>query len=178
MTSEVSPTARALATLELVQTSPGIDAVRACRIDRVREVAELAGRFTPPAALEPVALLEEHLAVGWDNDVEVVIDAPIEVLARCVPRAIGRLEMLGAETTRLVGSTSNLGWYAQQLAVIPAAYRIVRCPELRETARALAQRMLSASERPETGPTPGHRPASRDLPLEGGGPGVPCQSRS
>jgi hypothetical protein len=52
--------------------------------------------FSPPADLDPVAMLEEHLAVGWEYDVEVVIDAPVDTVARCLPRALGRLGPLGA----------------------------------------------------------------------------------
>jgi predicted DNA-binding transcriptional regulator YafY len=131
------------------------DARRAYRIDRVRAVEALDDTFTPPADLDPVAVLEEHLAVGWEYDVEVVIDAPFDTVARCVPRAIGRLEPLDAGTARLVASTSNPVWYAEQLAVIPAPYRIVQCPELQEAARALGQRLLAASEGPVRGTVPG-----------------------
>jgi len=124
------------------------DARRAYRIDRVRGVEVLEDTSSPPADLDPVATLEEHLAVGWEYDVEVVIDAPADTVARCVPRTIGRLEPLGAATSRLVGSTSNPVWYAEQLAAIPAPYRIVRCPELQEAARVLGQRLLAAGESP------------------------------
>jgi predicted DNA-binding transcriptional regulator YafY len=122
------------------------DARRAYRIDRVRTVEVLDDTFSPPADLDPVAMLEEHLAVGWEYDVAVVIDAPVDTVVRCLPRAIGMLEPLDAETTRLVGSTSNPVWYAAQLAAIPASYRIVRCPELQEAARVLGQRLLAAGE--------------------------------
>ena len=54
---------------------------------------------------------------------------------RCLPRALGRLEPVDAGTTRLVGSTSNPCWYAEQLAAIPAPYRIVGGPELQQAAR-------------------------------------------
>ena len=117
---------------------------RVYRINRVGEVQLLQGLFSPPAGLDPVAMLEDHLAVGWEYDVEVVIDAPRDTVTRCLPRALGRLEPLDAEGTRLVGSTSNPMWYAGQLAAIPASYRIVRCPELREAARVLGQRLLAA----------------------------------
>jgi predicted DNA-binding transcriptional regulator YafY len=127
----------------LLCRSPTTDTRRAYRIDRVRAVEVLDGTFEPPADLDPVAMLEEHLAVGWEYDVEVVIDAPLEV-ARRLPRALGRLEPLDAGTTRLVGSTSNPVWYAGQLAVIPAPYRIVRCPELQEATRVLGHRLLAA----------------------------------
>lgn len=124
---------------------------RAYRIDRVTAVEVLDDTVSPPADLDPVAMLEEHLAVGWEYEVEVVIDAPFNTVARCVSRAIGVLEPLDAETTRLVGSTSNPVWYAEQLATIPAPYRIVRSPEIREAARLLGRRLLAATDQGAAG---------------------------
>jgi predicted DNA-binding transcriptional regulator YafY len=118
---------------------------RAYRIDRVREVEVLDDTFSPPADLDAVAMLEQHLAVGWEYEVQVVIDAPAESVARCLPRAIGQLEPLDAQTSRLVGSTGNPWWYAQQLASIPASYQIMKCPELQHAARVLGQRLLAAA---------------------------------
>ena len=118
---------------------------RAFRIDRVAAAEPLPAGFTPPTGLDPVAELEDHLAVGWEYDVEVVIDAPVERVAPCVPRTLGRLEPVDAGTSRLVGSTSNPAWYAEQLATLPAAYRIVRCPQLRTSARELGRRAMAAA---------------------------------
>ncbi|WP_084959589.1 helix-turn-helix transcriptional regulator [Thermoactinospora rubra] len=132
----------------LLCRSHSADARRAYRIDRVRAVEVLEETFSPPAGLDPVAMLEEHLAVGWEYEVEVVIDAPADVVARCLPRALGLLEPLDERTTRLSGSTSNPVWYAEQLVVLPAPYRIVECPELRKAARVLGQRLLAAGEDP------------------------------
>ena len=125
------------------------DARRAYRIDRVRDVEVLTETFVPPADLDAVATLEEHLAVGWEYDVEVVIDAPLDTVGRCVSRALGQLETLDDGSTRLIGSTGNPWWYAEQLVKIPAPYRIVGCLELQQTARALGQRMVTASEGPQ-----------------------------
>ena len=122
------------------------DALRAYRIDRVRTVLVLEESSTPPADLDPVAVLEEHLAAGWEYDVEVVIDAPVERVGRCLPRALGRLEAIDGTTTRLVGSTSNPWWYAEQLATIPTSYRIVKCSELQQTARVVGQRLVTAAD--------------------------------
>ena len=122
------------------------DAVRAYRVDRVSAVEVLDDRFSPPADLDPVAMLEAHLAVGWEYDVEVVIDAPLDEVGPCVRRALGVLEPVDSSTTRLVGSTSNPAWYAEQLAAIPASYRIVGAPELRKAARILGQRLLDAAD--------------------------------
>ena len=121
----------------------GPDALRTYRIDRVGRVELLPQTFLPPTELDPVALLEEHLAVGWEYEVEVVLDAPLDEVSRRVPRALGRLEAVGG-STRLVGSTSNPSWYAWQLAGLPVPYRIVRAPELVEAARAIGRQVLAA----------------------------------
>ncbi|HXW87036.1 MAG TPA: WYL domain-containing protein [Streptosporangiaceae bacterium] len=120
-------------------------ATRAYRIDRVREVAVLDDTFSPPADLDPVATLEEHLAIGWEYETEVVVDAPFDAVCRCVPRTLGRLEPVGSEACRLTGSTSNPVWYVEQLAAIPASYQIMGGPEIRNAARTLGQRLLAAS---------------------------------
>jgi predicted DNA-binding transcriptional regulator YafY len=121
------------------------DAVRAYRIDRVQRVETLDDTFGPPAARDPVAMLEEHLAVGWEHEAEIVVDAPLDTLTRCVPRTLGRLERVDDAVTRLVGSTSNPTWYAEQLATIPATYRIVGSPEIQKAARVLGERLLAAA---------------------------------
>jgi predicted DNA-binding transcriptional regulator YafY len=130
------------------------NAQRVYRIDRVRDVQLLDTPAVPPADLDPVAMLQEHLAVGWEYQVELVIDAPFDTVARCVPRELGRLKPLDAGSSRLVGSTSNPVWYAERLAVIPAPYLIVKCPELRAAARALGQRFLTAGSPAKTSHAP------------------------
>jgi predicted DNA-binding transcriptional regulator YafY len=129
--------------------SHSADARRAYRVDRVRDVEVLGDTFTPPVDLDPVAALEEHLAVGWEYQAEVLIDAPLETVARRVPRALGRLEPVDDGTTRLVGSTSNPWWYAENLAALPAPFRVVGGPELRQTTAAVGRRLLAATEPPE-----------------------------
>jgi predicted DNA-binding transcriptional regulator YafY len=127
----------------LCRTHPK-NSVRAYRVDRVGAVDVLTETFTPPADLDPVAMLESHLAVGWEYDVDVVIEAPMDTVAPCVRRALGVLEPIDSASTRLTGSTSNPAWYAEQLATIPASYRIVESPELRAAARTLGERLLRA----------------------------------
>ncbi|HEX9359234.1 MAG TPA: transcriptional regulator, partial [Streptosporangiaceae bacterium] len=73
------------------------------------------------------------------------IDAPFSEVAPCVPRILGRLEPAGAGTCRLAGTTSSPWWYAEQLATLPVAFRIVGGPEVRHTARKLGQRLLAAA---------------------------------
>jgi predicted DNA-binding transcriptional regulator YafY len=148
----------------LCQSHP-TGARRAYRIDRVLSVEVLDDTFSPPAELDPVAALEEHLSIGWEYDAEVVIEAAVETVAGCLPRTLGRLEPLGPGRARLVGSTSNPWWYAEQLVAIPASYRIVGGLELQHTARVLGQRLLAAGE-PASGQVV-EVAGNTDLPLPG-----------
>ena len=126
--------------------SPAAKAIRAYRVDRVRGVEILDDECAVPADLDPVAMLEEHLAVGWEYEVEVIIDAPVEMAGRCLPRALGRLQPLDSERSRLTGTTSNPSWYAEQLSALRWPFRIVSCPELQMAARVLSQRLLAAGD--------------------------------
>jgi predicted DNA-binding transcriptional regulator YafY len=119
---------------------------RAYRVDRIQAIEMLDDTFVPPGDLDPVAMLEGHLAMGWEYDVEVIIEAPVEEVATRLPRSLGQIEALDAGRTRLVGSTGNPWWYAEQLAAIPVPYRIVGCAELQQTAAVLGQRLLTASK--------------------------------
>jgi predicted DNA-binding transcriptional regulator YafY len=121
------------------------NAQRAYRVDRISDVELLDDFCAPPADLDPVGMLEDHLAVGWEYEVEVVIDAPFATACRCVPRALGKLVPVDA-TSRLTGSTSNPWWYAEQLARIPASFKIERGPELRDAARVVGQRLVAAAD--------------------------------
>ena len=99
----------------LLCRSIAADAVRTYRIDRVAGVEILSETFDPPPDLDPVTVLEENLASGWEHEVRVLVDAPLARVAAAIPRTMGRLEEVDAETTRLVGSTRNTASYAEQL---------------------------------------------------------------
>ena len=121
-------------------------AIRTYRLDRVRSVELLAEEFEPPADLDPVAVLEQNFAVGWEFPTEVEISATAEQMAQWLPRTIGRLEPTGEATCRLLGSTSDPAWYAEVLATIPAPFRVVSGPELSEAVRALGERLIAAAK--------------------------------
>ena len=82
------------------------DARRAYRVDSILDVHVLSDTFVPPTDLDPV---------------EVVIEAALDEVSTRLPRSLGQLEPLHDDRTRLVGSTSNPWWYAEQLAAIPVA---------------------------------------------------------
>jgi hypothetical protein len=95
-------------------------------------------RPPPPAGPDPVTTLEEHLGVGWQYAVRVTVDAPLVRVASAIPRTMGRLEAVDATTTRLIGSTRNVTMYAEQLAMLPAPFRLDEGEEVRAALAALA----------------------------------------
>ena len=131
----------------LLCRSVAADAVRTYRIDRVGSVEILPETFEPPADLDPVAALEENLGVGWQYDVRVTVDAPLERVAAAIPRTMGRLEAVDATTTRLLGSTRNVVSYAEQLAMLPAPFRVDQGEEVRAALAALGARLSAAATR-------------------------------
>ena len=120
-------------------------AIRTYRLDRVRSVELLAEAFELPAGLDPVAVLEQNFAVGWEFATEVEISAPTERMAEWLPRTIGRWESIDESNCRLLGSTSDPAWYAEVIATIPAPFRVVSGPELRGAVRSLGERLVAAS---------------------------------
>ncbi|MFG1609637.1 helix-turn-helix transcriptional regulator [Actinoplanes sp. NPDC049265] len=145
-TSEVDPWAVVVrhGRWYLLCWSHGAGARRAYRIDRIAHVVPGSEVFVPPHGLDPVADLEDHLAVGWEFTASTLIEAPAAELTG-LPRVLGRVEPVTATTSRLTGSTSSPVWYAEQLAVLRAPYRIEGGPEIRSAARALGERLLAAT---------------------------------
>jgi predicted DNA-binding transcriptional regulator YafY len=118
---------------------------RVLRVDRVRAVEPLGETFEPPPGLDPLAAVEEQLAMGWKYAVEVVIDAPVEECRHWLPRSFGRLEEVGETRARLVATTDEPEWYAATLANLPMTFRLVGSPEVRAAMTAIAHRLLAAS---------------------------------
>lgn len=122
------------------------DARRVLRLDRIVGAETTGAVFEPLTGLDPVREVENHLADGWGHEVEVVIHAPFEQVASCVPRSLGRLESVDEAECRLAGSTDDLTWYAGQLANIPARFTVLASDDLRAELRLLADRLMAASQ--------------------------------
>lgn len=118
---------------------------RVLRLDRVRAVQVLGETFEPPADLDPLAAVEEQLAMGWKHAVEVLIDAPVEECRHWLPRSFGRLEEVDEGHTRLVATTDEPQWYAATLANLPMTFRLVGSPEVRTAMSEIAHRLLAAA---------------------------------
>ena len=121
------------------------DARRVLRVDRITTAHPMADRFTPPAGLDALATLEEHLSQGWSHPVDVLIDASPAQVARWLSRSLGELEPADDGRTRLRASTSDPAWYAGQLAILPFAFRVEGSPELQRATAELGRRLLRQS---------------------------------
>jgi predicted DNA-binding transcriptional regulator YafY len=124
-----------------IHREPG-PAARTYRVDRIAAVAERPESFTPPE-FDAVAMLEEHLSVGWEYATEVHLLASHEELAGRLPRPLGRLTDEGTGC-RLVGSTSDPWWYAEQLAGLRVPFRVAGGAELLACTREMGARLLAA----------------------------------
>jgi predicted DNA-binding transcriptional regulator YafY len=118
---------------------------RVFRVDRVRSVEVRSETFERPADLDPLAEVEDQLAMGWKHAVEVVIDAPVAECRHWLPRSFGRLERIDDATTRLVATTDEPEWYAAQLGNLPMSFHLVGSPELRAAMLDLGRRLLDAA---------------------------------
>lgn len=123
----------------------GRDARRVLRLDRIVGIEDVGASAERPADLDPVREVEDHLAEGWPYDTEVRIGAPVDQVAPCLPRVLGRLEPDGESGCVLRGSTENPPWYAEQLAGIPAPFTVIGCDEIRDAVRSLARRLADAA---------------------------------
>ncbi|WP_431961697.1 helix-turn-helix transcriptional regulator [Actinacidiphila sp. bgisy160] len=120
------------------------DAIRTYRLDRVRAVRPTEHGFEPPRGLDPVAVLEENLGLGWEFATRVVFDTPLAEVAPWIRPPMGRLEPAG-DGCVLVGSTRNPDMYAQEwLARLPFPFRVDGGEELRAAVAALVARFTAA----------------------------------
>ncbi|MFE9021857.1 helix-turn-helix transcriptional regulator [Streptomyces sp. NPDC007808] len=120
------------------------DAIRTYRVDRIRAVRSTGHGFEPPKDLDPVAVLEKNLGVGWEFSTRVVFDASLTEVAPWIRPPMGRLEPLGTGCV-LIGSTRNPDMYAQEwLAKVPLAFRVDGGEELRTAVASLAARFGAA----------------------------------
>ena len=126
-----------------------VDARRVLRIDRIVTAAQSLESFTPPAGLDALAVLEEHLSQGWTYEVDVLIDATATEVARWLPRSLGTLSAFGdGRRAQLRATTADPGWYVGRLAVLPYAFHVNGSVELRQAAADLGRRLLAAGSAP------------------------------
>lgn len=118
------------------------EAVRTYRVDRVTAVGDGTRRFEAPADLDPVQVLEDNLASGWDHETRIVFHAPAAEVAPWLRSTMGRLEPLDDQRCVVVGTTSNPAMVAGEwLAGMPFEFTVEGGPELRAAVAEVAARL-------------------------------------
>jgi predicted DNA-binding transcriptional regulator YafY len=120
----------------------GRDDLRTFRVDRMSRV-ELADEpaLVPPDGFDAVAEVSRSLArVPWNWEVEVLLDLPVDEAAKRIPATLA--ELVEAEDgTLLRMRVGSLDWMAGVLAGLDCPFTIRRPAELRESVRALGERL-------------------------------------
>jgi predicted DNA-binding transcriptional regulator YafY len=122
------------------------DALRTFRVDRMRRAAlteiPAAG---PPPGFDAVEHVTRSLAqVPWPWEVEVVVERPLDDIARRLPATLAELSTT-EEGTLVRARVGSLEWMASVLAGLDAPFTILGPDELRSSVRALGERLTSSA---------------------------------
>lgn len=117
---------------------------RTFRVDRIRRIDVLPRQFDPPVDFDVQEAVMRSIASArtrWRIDIEIA--APIDEVRAWIPRSVVHLEAVDAGTTRLIGGTENLDWFAIRLSALPFPARINEPAELGKALREMGERMLA-----------------------------------
>jgi predicted DNA-binding transcriptional regulator YafY len=123
----------------------GRDDLRTFRVDRMSD-PELAAEpaLAPPDGFDPVAHVRRSLArVPWPWEVEVLLDLKPDDAQRRLPATLAELEPEGAGTLVRM-RVNSLDWTAGVLAGLGCAFTVRKPDALRDSVRALAERLAAA----------------------------------
>lgn len=118
--------------------------LRTFRIDRMASTAIVQGRAqVPPPGFDAVAHVSRSLAsVPWGHHVEVLLDLPVDRAARRLPPTLAEL-VETKDGTLLRMRADSLDWVAGMLAGLECDFTIRAPDELRDSVRALADRLAA-----------------------------------
>ena len=124
----------------------GRDDMRTFRVDRIRRPA-LAddAAVAPPDGFDTVAYISTSLArTPWRWEVEVVLDLSFDEAARRIPATLAELTEEDAGTLLRI-RVGSLDWAASILAGLGCGFTIREPDELRDSVRALADRLAQSA---------------------------------
>jgi predicted DNA-binding transcriptional regulator YafY len=122
----------------------GRDEPRALRADRFGAVRLGGPGRPPPPGFDAVAFVSRTLArVPWTHSVEVLLHQPVDRARDRFPPTLAELEPAGAHTLLRMRAES-LDWVAGLLAAAGCGFEIRRPEALRDSVRALAERLRAA----------------------------------
>jgi predicted DNA-binding transcriptional regulator YafY len=117
---------------------------RALRADRFSTVHLAGPGVAPPDGFDAIDFVSRTLArVPWSHEVEVLLRSSPQAAAERFPPTLAELEPDG-QGTRLRMRAESLDWVAGLLAGAGCDFEICHPPELRDSVRALAERLRAA----------------------------------
>lgn len=120
---------------------------RTFRIDRIRRVDLLPEQFTKPEGIDPVRAVTASLAMSRDRyEVELIIDAPVEMVSQWLEQRFAILEPLPDGRTLLRSGSDDLRWFAWRVLAMPFRIEVVKPLELRDTMREMGERLIANSQ--------------------------------
>src|SRR5262245_22854728 len=122
------------------------DDLRTFRVDRMLRVRVTNDAADdPPDGFDAVTYVSTSLArVPWGWEVEVVLELPVDEALRRVPSTMAEVaDQDGATVLRM--RADSLDWAATVLARLGCAFSIRRPDELRDSVRALGERLASSA---------------------------------
>jgi predicted DNA-binding transcriptional regulator YafY len=123
----------------------GRDDLRTFRVDRMSRVAVTEEpALPPPDGFDAVREVSRSLArVPWNWEVEVLLDLPLDQAAQRIPATLAEL-IETTDGTLLRMRVGSLDWMAGVLAGLDCPFSIRRPEELRESVRALGERLTAS----------------------------------
>lgn len=120
------------------------DGLRNFRLDRVREIEESNHDYEEAASFDPKAYVLNSLAtMPGAYTFEVLLHAPLDVVAEYIPSSMAILEDKAGDTLMRCYS-DDPHWLARYLTTIELPFTVQQTNELREAFRALAENILAS----------------------------------
>ena len=118
---------------------------RTFRVDRVLAATNTGHRFEIDDPPDAAAIVRAAISIApYVHRARIEFDAPFDTVAALVPSSAGVVEMIDEHTTVLVTGGDELDWIAFHLAMMRLPFRVLEPPELVDTLRDLATRLLAA----------------------------------
>jgi len=120
---------------------------RSLRLDRMADVRALGSTFTPREAPDAAAYVQRSISRGaYDHVARVRIEAPKSLVEKQIPPSVGTVTSDGPDRCIFEAGGNHLGAMAMHIGALPWEMTVLEPPELRETMREQAARMLRAAD--------------------------------
>ena len=121
---------------------------RTFRLDRLRDPRPSGVRSRPADPPDAARFVSEAISSGpYRWRARVMLDAPVDVIARMVPSTVAVVEAVDDRRCVLTSGSDSLDAIALHLALLDVPFTPIEPPELRDRCQALAARLLQAAAR-------------------------------